>query len=121
MEFRGGRAESAPTLDGVEPYTEEWEEDLTQGECSEEQTGRKEGDKAVRFHKVVQVRAVAAAGKQKSISKVLRATWSTQKLPSFPNAVAALDAAEEEWRRATVEEGRQQAVDFKERHFSGKD
>ena len=69
VEFRGGRAESAPTLDGVEPYTEEWEEDLTQGECSEEQTGRKEGDRAVRFCKVVQVRSIAAEGKQKASVK----------------------------------------------------
>ena len=35
VEVRGGRAESAPTIDSVEAYTEEWLEELKEGEGEE--------------------------------------------------------------------------------------
>ena len=105
VEYKGGRAESAPTLDNVEPYTEEWEEDLSQGESEESgykiETGIKAGSKRVRFNKLVQVRAVQAVGKQKSVARVVKATWSTTRIKSAD----AVDLAEAKWRQRNLASG----------------
>ncbi len=57
VEFQGGRAGSAPTLDSVEAYAEEWYEEVDgQGED-------KERTRRVWFHRFVMVRAIPAVGK----------------------------------------------------------
>lgn len=72
LEFRGGRAESAPGLNSVKAYTEEWREKL------------------VRFDPLVEVRHVAAKGKGLKVNRrSTRASWR-------PAAAAA--AAEGELR-----------------------
>ena len=80
IDIRGGRAETAPTIDSIEAYTEEWEETLetdeTRREDSEaggggEASGRRRaGDLArrkVRFNRVVTVRPIAAEGSSRSL------------------------------------------------------
>ncbi len=57
IEFQDGRAESAPTLDNVEAYTEEWYE-----EEEEEDDGERKAQK-VRFDRFVQVRTIPACGR----------------------------------------------------------
>ena len=72
LEFRGGRADSAPSLNSVEAYTEEWRE------------------KVVRFDPLVEVRKNAAEGKGLRVNRrATRASWR-------PAAAAA--AAEGELR-----------------------
>ena len=75
MDVRGGRAETAPTIDGLEAYTEEWLEELNDGE-SEGATGaarsrQKEG-RAVRFERVVKVRPIPTEGKGRKVERKQR-------------------------------------------------
>jgi hypothetical protein len=56
-EVRGGRAESAPTLDAVEAYTEEWTEE------SEEEPGTQNPRRRVHFSSKVEFRAVPVRGR----------------------------------------------------------
>ncbi len=56
-EVRGGRAESAPTLDAVEAYTEEWTEE------SEEEPGTQNPRRRVHFPSKVEFRAVPVRGR----------------------------------------------------------
>ena len=95
LEIRGGRADTAPSIDVVEAYTEEWEETLAGGDSREEETGgdsREEETAAernsedwketgmrrvgrvggqvslkVRFNSVVQIRPVAIEGRHRSL------------------------------------------------------
>ena len=67
-----GRAESAPTLDSVEAYTEEWEESMG---GSEEEVLSSSSQKIVRkvtFQKTVKVRAIPAEGKGIELNKESR-------------------------------------------------
>ena len=72
VEFRGGRAESAPTLDNIEAYTEEWEEELEGTELEgREATASARCRKrpgGVSFHEIVSVRAIKAIG-QRSVRR----------------------------------------------------
>ena len=74
-EIRGGRAETAPTIDGLEAYTEEWTEELND-EGSEQSMGvvreRKEGKRAVRFESVVRVRPIPMEGKGRKVERKKR-------------------------------------------------
>ncbi len=70
VEFQGGRAESAPTLDSVEAHTEEWFEDMKKEDIrgSYFKTPKKEDNeedkpRRVCFHKFVQIRTIPAQGK----------------------------------------------------------
>ena len=72
LEFRGGRAEAAPSLNSVEAYTEEWRE------------------KVVRFDPLVEIRQIAAEGKGIKVNR--RSTQTSWR----PTAAAA--AAEGELR-----------------------
>ena len=72
LEFRGGRAESAPSLNSVEAYTEELRE------------------KFVRFDPLVEIKHIPAEGKGLKVNrKTTRASW---------RPVAAAAAAEGELR-----------------------
>ena len=134
VEFRDGRADSAPTLDGVEAYTEEWEEELSQGESAVQkeggnmavegeerlkaQTGRgSAGRKMVGFQKMVQVRAIPAVGKQKPCSKAVKVKRSSYAIDiaEAGNLTGRLDSAELEWRRRVVEKGESRARQLGER------
>ena len=77
VEFQGGRAESAPTLDNVETYTEEWCEEV------EEKGGDEPRGKSVSFCTFVQIRMIPACGKGRSLEgrKETRAKWSREKTP----------------------------------------
>ena len=58
LEFRGGRADSAPNLDSVvEAYTSKWIE------------------KSVRFNPLVEMRQVASVGKGLKITKASKTKW----------------------------------------------
>ena len=83
VEMVDGRAESAPTLDSVEAYTEEWIEEIDR---SGESQGKEEGEcrvvsdkgserKEVRFHRRVQVRAIDAVGRGRKIKSGVPTKW----------------------------------------------
>ena len=90
VEVMGGRAGTAPTLDQLEPYTEEWKEELKGGEEAgvghrTTLAGRKSGSNRVKFNEVVKVRAVFAEGRQ-------RPTKDARKQRRPPEAEAPLEA-----------------------------
>ena len=83
VEMVDGRAESAPTLDSVEAYTEEWIEEIDR---SGESQGKEEGGcrvvsdkgserKEVRFHRRVQVRAIEAVGRGRKVKNGVPTKW----------------------------------------------
>ena len=57
LEARGGRAESAPTIDALECHTDAWKY------------------KRVRFHGMVQVMSIPSDGKGHPVNKSSRAQW----------------------------------------------
>ena len=73
VELRGGRAESAPTLDQLEMYTEEWAE----GEDAEGEKEEEEKSKKVRFYNKVMFRAIPATGKCRK-TELARKTRTTR-------------------------------------------
>lgn len=61
VDVRGGRAESAPTLDELEMYTEEWTEEV-RGEGGMRGDEKDEG-RRVKFYEKVRIRPIEATGK----------------------------------------------------------
>ena len=57
VEVRGGRADSAPTLDNVEPYTSSVVE------------------KKVRFHGIIRIREIPSVGRQKPVRGAKKTLW----------------------------------------------
>ena len=73
--MKEGRSGVAPTLDQLEPYTEEWKEELKGGDeagvglrtttTAGRTSGKISGKNRVKFDEVVKVRAVHAEGRQR--------------------------------------------------------
>ena len=77
LEFRGGRADSAPTLDAVEAYTE------------------KDVLKRVRFHGTVSMQDIEAVGKYRKVCYAKKTKWEEGKADS--DGDEKLGGQEEHW------------------------
>ena len=78
--FAGGRADSAPTLDSVEAYTEEWEESIGEGEKGTDSSSRREGNgKRVTFKETVKVRGIPSVGLGRKVTKGSRSQFGRKK------------------------------------------
>ena len=90
IEFQDGRAESAPTLDTVEAYTEEWYEE----EDHEDEEDRK--PQAVCFDRFVRVRPIPACGRERPTREARKTKARTRR---------RIDETKEETRGGTIEGG----------------
>ena len=79
VDIRGGRAESAPTLDQLEMYTEEWTENV-RGEGRMRGYEENEG-KRVRFCEKVRIRPVEATGKGRKTAEARKTRASKYRGP----------------------------------------
>jgi len=90
IEFQDGRAESAPTLDTVEAYTEEWYEE----EDHEDEEDRK--PQAVCFDRFVRVRPIPACGRERPTREARKTKARTRR---------RIDETKEETRGGKIEGG----------------
>ena len=75
LEARGGRADSAPTLDRLEPHTDEWKY------------------KRVKFHGMIQILRIPSVGRGRPVIKKMRDTkWVVDSEYDNENATAVRQA-----------------------------
>ena len=72
VEFGEGRAESAPTINNVEPYTEEWEEFIGEEKEVVQSKSSPSSAKKVRFEMIVKVRGIPPEGRGAKVTKQSR-------------------------------------------------
>ena len=79
LEHRGGRADTAPSLDSVEAYTEESQPSIESHSIE---------NRRVRFSKIIEYRLIPALGSSRSIRKIRKCKW--------PSGALAADTEEPE-------------------------